>query len=55
MAVKLPYLAGTYGGRRAPSKFLCLLLKMLQIEMDIDVAKESRRTEIPLTRRQQVS
>jgi len=40
MAVKLPYLAGTYGGRRAPSKFLCLLLKMLQIEMDIDVAKE---------------
>ncbi|CAJ1338700.1 unnamed protein product, partial [Effrenium voratum] len=31
-AAKLDYVAGTYGGRRRPSRFLCLFLKLLQIQ-----------------------
>lgn len=31
-AARLDYVAGTYGGRRRPSKFLCLFLKLLQIQ-----------------------
>ena len=30
-AVKLEYIGGTYGGRRRPTRFLCLMLKLLQI------------------------
>ena len=33
-AAKLDYVAGTYGGRRRPSRFLCLFLKLLQIQPD---------------------
>ena len=33
-AARLDYVAGTYGGRRRPSKFLCLFLKLLQIQPD---------------------
>eukprot|EP00392_Amoebophrya_sp_AT5.2_P016197 g16447.t1 len=29
----------TYGGRRRPSKFLCLLLKLLQIQPDLEIIK----------------
>jgi len=39
-AAELDYVAGTYGGRRRPAKFLCLLLKMLQIQPDDDVVME---------------
>ena len=28
-AIKLEYICGTYGGARKPSKFICLILKML--------------------------
>ena len=31
-AARLDYVAGTYGGRRRPSRFLCLFLKLLQIQ-----------------------
>jgi hypothetical protein len=31
-AVALTYVGGTYGGQRKPTKFMCLLLKMLQIQ-----------------------
>lgn len=33
-AVELKYIGGTYGGNRKPSKFLCLVLKLLQIQPD---------------------
>lgn len=39
-AAKLDYVGGTYGGRRRPAKFLCLVLKMLQLQPDEDVVLE---------------
>eukprot|EP00445_Apocalathium_hangoei_P046972 CAMPEP_0203991354 /NCGR_PEP_ID=MMETSP0360-20130528/9390_1 /ASSEMBLY_ACC=CAM_ASM_000342 /TAXON_ID=268821 /ORGANISM="Scrippsiella Hangoei, Strain SHTV-5" /LENGTH=237 /DNA_ID=CAMNT_0050931517 /DNA_START=50 /DNA_END=763 /DNA_ORIENTATION=+ len=38
--MKLDYVGGTYGGRRRPAKFLCLFLKLLQIQPDEDVVLE---------------
>lgn len=39
-AAKIEYVGGTYGGRRRPTKFLCLFLKLLQIQPDEDVVLE---------------
>lgn len=39
-AANLDYIGGTYGGRRKPTKFLCLFNKMLQIQPDEDVVLE---------------
>jgi len=39
-AAEIDYVGGTYGGRRRPAKFLCLFLKMLQIQPDEDVVLE---------------
>lgn len=39
-AAEIDYVAGTYGGRRRPAKFLCLFLKLLQIQPDEDVIME---------------
>lgn len=39
-AAELDYIGGTYGGRRRPAKFLCLFLKLLQIQPDEDVVME---------------
>jgi len=39
-AFELKYIGGTYGGQRRPTKFLCLLLKMLQIQPDQDIVLE---------------
>eukprot|EP00927_Polykrikos_kofoidii_P017833 TRINITY_DN18171_c0_g1_i1.p1 TRINITY_DN18171_c0_g1~~TRINITY_DN18171_c0_g1_i1.p1 ORF type:complete len:459 (-),score=96.22 TRINITY_DN18171_c0_g1_i1:551-1927(-) len=39
-AAEIDYVGGTYGGRRRPAKFLCLILKMLQIQPDEDVILE---------------
>ena len=39
-AVELKYIGGTYGGTRRPTKFLCLLLKMLQIQPELDIVLE---------------
>lgn len=36
-AVSLNYVGGTFGGNQRPTKFLCLLLKMLQIQPERDV------------------
>ncbi|OQS07344.1 pre-mRNA-splicing factor 38A [Thraustotheca clavata] len=38
-AVELTYVAGHFGGNQQPSPFLCLLLKMLQMQPDIEVVK----------------
>ncbi|KAJ8604296.1 hypothetical protein CTAYLR_002523 [Chrysophaeum taylorii] len=39
-AVELSHIGGTYGGIRKPTKFMCLLLKMLQIQPDLDIVLE---------------
>ena len=39
-AVEIKYIGGTYGGQRRPTKFLCLLLKMLQIQPEIEIVLE---------------
>lgn len=39
-AAELDFVGGTYGGRRRPAKFLCLFLKMLQIQPDEEVILE---------------
>lgn len=36
-AMNLDAIGGTYGGMRKPSKFICLLLKMLQIQIEPDI------------------
>lgn len=36
-AEDVKYIAGTYGGMRKPSKFLCLLIKLLQINPEKDI------------------
>jgi len=39
-AVELEYVGGTYGGARRPAPFLCLTLKMLQIQPEIEIVYE---------------
>lgn len=36
-AVELKYICGTFGGNAKPSKFLCLFLKMLQIQPEKEI------------------
>ena len=44
-AMDLDYFAGTYGGFRKPSKFLCLVLKCLQIQPDKEIIIEFIKNE----------
>lgn len=44
-AVRLRYVAGTYGGNRIPSEFMCLVLKMLQIQPEKEIILEYIRNE----------
>ena len=44
-AFELKYIGGTYGGIRRPTKFLCLLLKMLQIQPELDIVLEFIKEE----------
>lgn len=39
-AIKLTYVGGTYGGTRKPTRFLMLILKLLQISPDKDIILE---------------
>eukprot|EP01012_Entosiphon_sulcatum_P043971 TRINITY_DN58446_c0_g1_i1.p1 TRINITY_DN58446_c0_g1~~TRINITY_DN58446_c0_g1_i1.p1 ORF type:complete len:211 (-),score=51.60 TRINITY_DN58446_c0_g1_i1:104-736(-) len=39
-AVELDYIGGTYGGMRKPTKFLCLVLKLLQIQPEKEIIVE---------------
>lgn len=39
-AIDLQYVGGTFGGNRRPTKFMCLLLKMLQIQPDKEIVIE---------------
>lgn len=36
-AIKLDCIGGTYGGHNYPTKFICLVLKLLQIQPSFDV------------------
>lgn len=44
-AVALKSIGGTYGGNNKPSKFLCLLLKALQLQPDHDIILEFIRND----------
>lgn len=44
-AVELRAVGGTYGGVRKPTEFLCLILKMLQIQPDKDIIIEFIKNE----------
>ena len=39
-AVELKYIGGVYGSLSKPTRFLCLALKMLQLQPDLEVVKE---------------
>ncbi|OWF42142.1 pre-mRNA-splicing factor 38A-like [Mizuhopecten yessoensis] len=44
-AMELKYIGGVYGGNVKPSPFLCLVLKMLQIQPEKDIVVEFLRNE----------
>jgi len=44
-AMELKYVGGTYGGNIKPTPFLCLILKMLQIQPEKDIIIELIRNE----------
>lgn len=39
-AVELTEFGGTFGGNQQPTHFLCLLLKMLQLQPELEVVKQ---------------
>jgi pre-mRNA-splicing factor 38A len=39
-AVDLKYVGGTYGGANKPTEFMCLVLKMLQIQPEMEIVTE---------------
>lgn len=39
-AMELDHLGGTFGGNRKPTPFLCLILKMLQIQPEKEIVVE---------------
>jgi len=44
-AMELQYVGGTYGGNRMPTPFICLVLKMLQLQPEQDVVIEFIKNE----------
>merc|ERR1712113_1014083 len=44
-AMELKYIGGTYGGHRKPTEFICLILKMLQIQPDDEIITELIKNE----------
>jgi pre-mRNA-splicing factor 38A len=43
--VEIDHICGSYGANRRPSKFLCLLLKTLQIQPAKDIVHELIQSE----------
>jgi len=39
-AIELEAVGGTYGGNRKPTRFMCLVLKMLQIQPEKEIVIE---------------
>ncbi|KAK2195095.1 bifunctional 6-Cysteine (6-Cys) domain/Pre-mRNA-splicing factor 38/6-Cysteine (6-Cys) domain superfamily [Babesia duncani] len=44
-ALELEYIGGTFGGNRQPCPFICLVLKLLQIQPEIDIIEEYIKNE----------
>ena len=44
-AMDLKYYGGCYGGNNKPSKFLCLILKMLQLQPEKEIVIEFIKNE----------
>lgn len=44
-AVQIKYVGGTFGGNRQPSPFICLVLKMLQIQPEMEIVHEYIKNE----------
>mmetsp|Transcript_1734 Transcript_1734/g.5220 ORF Transcript_1734/g.5220 Transcript_1734/m.5220 type:complete len:268 (-) Transcript_1734:18-821(-) len=44
-AIELSHVGGTYGGTRKPTRFMCLLLKMLQLQPDQEIVVEFIKNE----------
>lgn len=44
-AVSLNYVGGTYGGQRKPTNFMCLVLKLLQLQPDKEIVVEFIKNE----------
>ncbi|KRX10509.1 hypothetical protein PPERSA_01521 [Pseudocohnilembus persalinus] len=44
-AIQLEYVSGSYGGFRQPSKFICLVAKMLQLSPEKEIVLEYMRNE----------
>lgn len=44
-AMELDHLGGTYGGSRKPTPFMCLIMKMLQIQPDKEIVVEFIKNE----------
>jgi pre-mRNA-splicing factor 38A len=44
-AVELKYIGGTYGPSKSPTEFICLVLKLLQIQPDDSIINEYLNTE----------
>jgi pre-mRNA-splicing factor 38A len=44
-AVDINHVGGTYGGTRKPTDFMCLLLKMLQLQPDKEIIVEFIKNE----------
>jgi pre-mRNA-splicing factor 38A len=44
-AIALKYIGGTYGGNLKPTNFLCLVLKLLQLQPELDIVLEFVKNE----------
>ena len=44
-AVQLNHIGGTYGGQRKPTSFMCLLLKLLQLQPEKEIIVEFIKNE----------
>ncbi|EIE23805.1 PRP38-domain-containing protein [Coccomyxa subellipsoidea C-169] len=44
-AVDLKYVGGTFGGQRAPTQFMCLMLKLLQLQPEKEIIVEFIKNE----------
>ncbi|KAK9814676.1 hypothetical protein WJX72_009599 [[Myrmecia] bisecta] len=44
-AIELNYVGGTFGGQRKPTEFICLVLKLLQLQPDKEIIVEFIRNE----------
>ena len=44
-AIEMQYIGGTYGGNRMPTPFICLVLKMLQIQPEKEIIVELIKNE----------